>query len=80
MLALVLKFPKQAVEQKKKRKIGTMIHCDYLKVGVSTEFKRKLGTMNHCDYLKVGVSFGSQVPYASCRTEEETEARNHDTL
>ena len=34
--ALVLKFPKQAVEQKKKRKLGTMIHCDYLKVGVST--------------------------------------------
>ena len=35
--ALVLKFPKQAVEQKKKRKLGTMIHCDYLKVGVKTE-------------------------------------------
>ena len=32
--ALVLKFPKQAVEQKRKRKPGTMIHCDYLKVTI----------------------------------------------
>lgn len=29
--ALVLKFPKQAMESKKRRKAGTTIHCDYLK-------------------------------------------------
>ena len=29
---MVLKIPKQAVETKKKRRIGSTIHCDYLKV------------------------------------------------
>jgi len=28
----VLKFPKQAMEGKKRKKAGTTIHCDYLKV------------------------------------------------
>lgn len=30
--SLVLKFPKQAMEAKKRKKAGTTIHCDYLKV------------------------------------------------
>ena len=30
--SLLLKFPKVAVEQKKRRRAGTTIHCDYLKV------------------------------------------------
>lgn len=30
--ALVLKFPKQAVKAEKKRRLGSVIHCDYLKV------------------------------------------------
>ena len=30
--SMVLKIPKQAVETKKKRRIGSTIHCDYLKV------------------------------------------------
>ena len=30
--SLVLKFPKQAMESKKRKKAGTTIHCDYLKV------------------------------------------------
>ncbi|XP_060584432.1 transcription initiation factor TFIID subunit 1-like isoform X2 [Ruditapes philippinarum] len=29
--SLVLKFPKQAMESKKRKKAGTTIHCDYLK-------------------------------------------------
>ena len=33
--SLVLKFPKQAMEGKKRKKAGTTIHCDYLKVTVS---------------------------------------------
>ena len=33
--ALILKFPKMNVENKKRRRAGTVIHCDYLKVSVS---------------------------------------------
>lgn len=30
--SLVLKFPKQQLPPKKKRRVGTTVHCDYLNV------------------------------------------------
>lgn len=30
--SLVLKFPKQQLPQKKKRRVGSAVHCDYLNV------------------------------------------------
>lgn len=33
--SLVLKFPKQQLPPKKKRRVGSTIHCDYLNVSVS---------------------------------------------
>ncbi|ESP02189.1 hypothetical protein LOTGIDRAFT_212720 [Lottia gigantea] len=39
--SLLLKFPKQAVENKKKRRIGTVIHCDYLKKPKQSSNRRR---------------------------------------
>lgn len=33
--SLVLKFPKQQLPPKKKRRVGTTVHCDYLNVSAS---------------------------------------------
>lgn len=33
--SLVLKFPKQQLPPKKKRRVGTTVHCDYLNVSES---------------------------------------------
>lgn len=33
--SLVLKFPKQQLPPKKKRRVGSAVHCDYLNVSVS---------------------------------------------
>jgi len=30
--SLVLKFPKMVAEKQKRRRVGTVVHCDYLKV------------------------------------------------
>ena len=30
--SLVLKFPKVVAEKHKRRRVGTVVHCDYLKV------------------------------------------------
>lgn len=32
--SLVLKFPKQQLPAKKKRRVGSAVHCDYLNVSV----------------------------------------------
>lgn len=32
--SLVLKFPKQQLPQKKKRRVGSAAHCDYLNVSI----------------------------------------------
>lgn len=32
--SLVLKFPKQHLPPKKKRRVGTTVHCDYLNVSL----------------------------------------------
>lgn len=32
--SLVLKFPKQQLPPKKKRRVGTTVHCDYLNVSI----------------------------------------------
>ncbi|KAK7495279.1 hypothetical protein BaRGS_00013461, partial [Batillaria attramentaria] len=39
--SLVLKVPKQAVETKKKRRIGSTIHCDYLKKPKQSSNRRR---------------------------------------
>ncbi|KAL3880165.1 hypothetical protein ACJMK2_032430 [Sinanodonta woodiana] len=39
--SLVLKFPKQAMETKKRRKAGTTIHCDYLKKPRQSSHRRR---------------------------------------
>ncbi|XP_067663597.1 transcription initiation factor TFIID subunit 1-like isoform X1 [Haliotis asinina] len=39
--SLLLKFPKQAVETKKKRRIGTVVHCDYLKKPKQSSNRRR---------------------------------------
>ncbi|XP_055958756.1 transcription initiation factor TFIID subunit 1 isoform X2 [Patella vulgata] len=39
--SLLLKFPKQNVESKKKRRIGTVIHCDYLKKPKQSSNRRR---------------------------------------
>lgn len=39
--ALVLKFPKQAVKTEKKRRLGSVIHCDYLKKPKQTSNRRR---------------------------------------
>lgn len=32
--SLVLKFPKQQLPAKKKRRVGSAVHCDYLNVSI----------------------------------------------
>ncbi|XP_041357029.1 transcription initiation factor TFIID subunit 1-like isoform X3 [Gigantopelta aegis] len=39
--SLLLKIPKQAMEMKKKRRIGTVIHCDYLKKPKQSSNRRR---------------------------------------
>lgn len=39
--SLLLKFPKQAVEAKKKRRTGTVVHCDYLKKPKQSSNRRR---------------------------------------
>ncbi|XP_052795206.1 transcription initiation factor TFIID subunit 1-like [Mya arenaria] len=39
--SLVLKFPKQAMEGKKRKKAGTTIHCDYLKKPRQSSHRRR---------------------------------------
>ncbi|KAK3100550.1 hypothetical protein FSP39_021637 [Pinctada imbricata] len=39
--SLVLKFPKQAMKQEKKKKFGSVIHCDYLKKPKQTSNRRR---------------------------------------
>ncbi|KAK1787981.1 hypothetical protein P4O66_015952 [Electrophorus voltai] len=50
--SLVLKFPKQQLPAKKKRRVGSTIHCDYLNV---TPYTVTTSTTIHCDYLNVCV-------------------------
>ncbi|XP_029644075.1 transcription initiation factor TFIID subunit 1 isoform X1 [Octopus sinensis] len=39
--SLLLKFPKQAVETKKKRRTGSVVHCDYLKKPKQSSNRRR---------------------------------------
>ncbi|KAL5010007.1 hypothetical protein ScPMuIL_012312 [Solemya velum] len=39
--SLLLKFPKQAIESKKRRRMGTLIHCDYLKKPKQSSNRRR---------------------------------------
>lgn len=38
--SLVLKFPKQVTKAEKKKRFGSVIHCDYLKVRWIVQFWR----------------------------------------
>ncbi|XP_013414213.1 transcription initiation factor TFIID subunit 1 [Lingula anatina] len=39
--SLVLKFPKQAMENKKRRRAGTIVHCDYLSKPTKASHRRR---------------------------------------
>lgn len=51
--SLVLKFPKQAMEGKKRKKAGTTIHCDYLKVDLIFRFSPSMeGYCRHTMFIQ----------------------------
>lgn len=51
--SLVLKFPKQQLPPKKKRRVGTTVHCDYLNVSEGTA---ELVAVSGCLFLDLCTS------------------------